>query len=60
MAGAMGLQHADTFALLQQMDGRRQTGDTGANHTHIHLDLARERGAIWPARGQLFPQTRFA
>lgn len=60
MAGAMSLQQGDAFALFQQVNGRRQTGDTGADHAHIHLDLALERSPIRPARGEVFPQTCFA
>jgi hypothetical protein len=33
MTGAMGLQHGDAFTLFQQMNGRRQTGDAGTDHT---------------------------
>lgn len=55
MAGAMGLQHSNAFTLLQQMNGRRQTGDTGADHADIHLERALERGTIRPAGGEVFP-----
>jgi len=60
MAGAMGFQHGDSLALFQQVNGRRQTGNPGADHAHIHLHFALERSAIRPARGELFPQTCFA
>ena len=55
MAGAMGLQHSDAFTLLQQMRGSRQTGYSGADHAHIHLDRALERGSVGTAWGEVFP-----
>ncbi len=46
MAGAMGLQDTDTLALLTQVNRRRQTGDTGTDHTDVDTQLTLEkRGA---------------
>jgi hypothetical protein len=55
MAGAMSFQHGDAFTLFQQVNGGRQTGDAGADHAHIDLELAVEGGAIGSAGGEVFP-----
>lgn len=60
VAGAVGFEDGDAFTLFQQVNGCRQTGDTGTDHADIHVDLALERSTIRPARGELFPQTCFA
>ena len=48
MASAMGLQHADPLALFKQMNGRRQTGNPGTDHTDIDPDLALEPRVLGP------------
>ncbi|MCY1360591.1 hypothetical protein D9M69_472240 [compost metagenome] len=60
MTGAMGLQHANSLALLQQMHRRRQTGKPGADDADIHRDLTLEGRIVRPLRRQFFPQTLFA
>lgn len=60
VAGAVGFQYTDPFALLQQVHGGRQAGKTRADHADIHPDLALERGIVRPLRRQYFPQAFFA
>jgi hypothetical protein len=60
VASAMSLQHADAFALFQQMQRRRQPGKPGADHADIDFDFTLERRVIRPLRREFFPQTFFA
>ena len=60
VAGAMSFEYGDAFTLFEQVNGRRQTGDAGADHAHIHLEFAIECGTVGAAGGEVFPQTCFA
>ncbi|MNV44065.1 hypothetical protein D3C71_1358090 [compost metagenome] len=60
MPGAMGFQHTNRLALLQQMHRRRQPGKTGTDDADIDLYFTLERRVVRPLRRQFFPQTLFA
>ena len=50
-ADARRLQHHDGIAALRQVQGGRDAGVAGADHAHIRLDRAFERGTVRRADG---------
>ena len=60
MTGAMSFEDAHRLALFEQMNGGRQTGNSGTNDTDIDLEFAFEDGRLRSLRREGFPQTLFA